>query len=95
MSCVFQNSDSEEEQGNNLAIASRITARNIRSRLKPFIKKEDREHIKYIKCWILQKRYEGKAVWSPEIMKFLFDSYGILSVSYPVNYFGIVDKIFS
>jgi len=95
MSGVFQNSDTEEEQGNNLTtIASKITTRNIRSRLKPFIKKEGRKHIKYIKCSILQKRDEGEAVWPPETMKFLFDSYGISSVSYPVNYFDIVDKIF-
>jgi len=41
MSGIFQNSDTEEEQGNNLTITSRITTRDIRNRLKPFIKKED------------------------------------------------------
>jgi hypothetical protein len=95
MSGVFQNSDSEEEEeGNNLTIASKITTRDIRSRLKPFIKKEDRPHIKYIKYWILQKRDEGKAVWPPEIMKYLLDSFGISSISDPVNYYDIVNKIF-
>jgi len=49
MSGAFQNSDSEEEEeGNNLTIASKITTHDIRSRIKPFIKKEDRQHIKYI-----------------------------------------------
>ena len=43
---------------------------------------------------IMQKANLGRAVWPPEIMTYLYDSCGILSVSYPFHFFDIVDEIF-